>query len=147
MRTLPRPRALGPRSLGAELTVQLATPMTELTRRISRSRGTRRPPRHHRPFVVACATAPVRSAQQLSELRRGQACLTQNGSHRAAGERAVQRHDDHPSVGMPQLRVTALGRGVREPGGFKCSNNVPTGDLRQGRTHAGMRISIGVTSG
>jgi hypothetical protein len=106
------------------------------------------PPRHfpHNSSVLLPRWA-VKSAQQLSELGCGQPRLTQNGSQRAAGERSVQRHDNYPPVGMPQLRVTALRRGVREPNRFKCSNDFPTRDLRQGRTHAGMRISIGVTSG
>jgi hypothetical protein len=52
--------------------------------------------------------------------------LTQNGSQRAAGERSVQRHDDHPPIGMPQLRVAALRRGVGEPDRLKCSNDIPT---------------------
>jgi hypothetical protein len=61
--------------------------------------------------------------QQLSELRRSQAGLTQNGPQRA---------------GMSQLRMTALRRDVHEVCGFKCPNDFPTGDLRQGRTHAGI---------
>lgn len=107
---------------------------SDITKRPAAADPPRRSPRNP---SVPLPQPQVRSAQQVSELRRGQACLAQNGSQRAAGERSVQRHDDYPPVGMPQLCVTALRRGVREPERFKCANDFPTGNLRQGRTHAG----------
>lgn len=85
------------------------------------------------------------SAEKFHQFGATQPGLNQDRAEGAATYFLVQRDDDDTSVSMP--RVAPLGRRVSEAGAFQSTNDLSAGRLGQSRTHAGMRISIGVTSG
>lgn len=87
------------------------------------------------------------SAEQVQELRSAESGLPQNGAESAPDDLAVQRNDHDSAVRVAELRVAALGRAVLEARSFERLDDLLAGNLRKGWAHAGMRISIGVTSG